>query len=90
MTTADATFRTLGQEQEAAAYGEALRATREVESRVALKRLSNEIRSCRALGCAEAWKVTLDPLHPDHRVLTLIIPTKAFADRLEETLHGAD
>ncbi len=83
-------FQTRAGLQEIAGYGDTLRASREAEGLVALKRLANEIRSCRALGCAEAWKVTLDPFHPDHRVLTLIIPSKAFADRLEETLHGAD
>lgn len=81
-----AAFQTLSD----ANYGAQLRESREAEGRVALKRLANEIRSCRALGCAEAWKVELDPFHPDQRILTLVIPTKAFADRLEETLHGAD
>lgn len=78
------------QTQASAGYGDELRASREAEGYVALKRLANEVRSCRALGCADGWKVALDPFHPDQRILTLVIPSKAFADRLEETLHGAD
>jgi hypothetical protein len=88
--TAALPFQTLGAQASAAAYGEALRASRVTQGLIALKRLANEIRACRALCCAEAWKVELDPFHPDQRILTLVIPTKAFADRLEETLHGAD
>ena len=79
-----APFQTLGD----AAYGDKLRESRAAEAQVALKRLANEVRSCRALGCAGAWDISRAAT--GEFILTLALPTQVHAARLAETLHGAD
>lgn len=83
-------FQTRAQLQQAADYAEALHASRAVQGGIALRRLAHEVRDCRALGCALAWKIDAHPDLPGQWLFSLVLPSQAVADRLEETLHGAD
>lgn len=81
---------TRAQQYEAQRYAADLAASRAIQRPIALTRLGKEVVSCRALGAAEQYAFTPDPAHPGRVVFTLVLRDQASADRLHESLLGAD
>lgn len=81
---------TRAQQYEAQRYAADLAASRAIQRPIALARLGKEVVSCRALGAADQYAFTPDPANPGRVVFSLVLPDQASADRLHDSILGAD